>query len=142
MPTATTRHGQIEFQEDQVFRMLGGLVGFADATRFVLLESPDIAPFGWLVSVDRPELSFMVVDPRLVIEGFEIELTEEDRTRLEIDADSDVLPLAIAVVSDSPEASTANLKAPVVVNSSRMLAAQIVLTDSDYSVRHPLLPPR
>ena len=140
MPTVETQHGPIEYEDGQVFHMLGGLIGFADATKFVLLESPEVDPFRWLVSVDKPELSFAVIDPRLLVPDFHIGLAEPDRARLEITEESDVLPLAISVLSTPPEGSTANLKAPIVVNSTRMLAQQVVLTTSDYSVKHPLLP--
>lgn len=140
MPTATTRHGTIHYEKSQVVHVLGGLVGFPDATHYVLLESEEVEPFRWLVSVDQPELSFLVIDPRLLVLDFEYGLTSADRSRLGIDERSEVLPLVIAVISDEPEGSTANLRAPLIVNSTRMVAAQIVLTDGEHSVRHPLLP--
>ena len=140
MPLAQTEHGPVRFEEDQVLRMLGGLIGFAEATRFVLLENQEIDPFRWLVSVDNPELSFAVIDPRILVPEFHIELTEPDRVRLAINERSEILPLAISVLSARPEESTANLKAPIVVNSTHMLAAQVVMTTSDYAVKHPLLP--
>ena len=42
MPTATTRHGTIHYEKSQVVHVLGGLVGFPDATHFVLLESDEV----------------------------------------------------------------------------------------------------
>lgn len=139
MPIVETRHGAIRYEDDQVIRLLGGLVGFDEVTQFVLLETTEIEPLRWLVSVERPELSFLVVDPRLLVEEFQFGLSGEDRKRLRIDEGSDLLPLAITVLGPRPESSTANLKAPIVINSTEMLAAQIVLTESSYSVQHPLL---
>ena len=139
MPVAETLHGEIRFETDQVIKLLGGPIGFSQVTDFILLENADIEPFRWLVAVDDSQLSFAVIDPRSLVDGYKIELTQPDRERLQIDESSDVLPLVIAVLGARPEESTANLKAPIVVNSTRMVAAQIVLTSSKYDVKHPLL---
>jgi flagellar assembly factor FliW len=146
MPQAETRHGTIHYEEDQVFEMLGGLLGFPDAKRFVLLESADIEPLRWLVSVDRKDLSVLVIDPRLLVPGYRVELSREEQSKLEItdgeverEGDGNILPLAITLLSDKPQQSTANLKAPIVLNTARMVAAQIVQTESRHSVQHPLL---
>jgi len=139
MAIAETPHGPIEYQSSQVFCMDGGLVGFCDATRFVLIENSEVEPLRWLVSVDRPELAFLVVDPRLLIPDFRVHLRDEERMRLELTDDDDVLLLAITVVGETSEEATANLKAPIVVNPRKMTAAQVVLIDSEYSVHQPLL---
>lgn len=141
MPTAVTQHGPIDYVDEQVFRVEGGLVGFPEARRFILLESPDIEPLRWLVCVDQPEPSLLVVDPRLLVSDYRVTLEEGDRKLLQVDEGSEVLPLAIAVVGENPEASTCNLMAPIVINSTRMVAVQLVLADSEYAVQHPLLAP-
>ena len=142
MPVARTRHGDFDYEEDQVLHVAGGLLGFPDALRFLLLENADVEPLRWLVSLDRPELTLLVIDPRLLVADFQIRLGEEDCERLDLQEgdDSALLPLAITVLAERGESSTANLKAPVIVNTRRMRAAQIVLLDAPYSVQHPLLP--
>jgi flagellar assembly factor FliW len=122
--------------------MVGGLIGFPDATRFLLLESAEVAPLRCLVSLTEPELELTVIDPRHLIAEYRIRLTPKELSRLELEPGDEegLLPLAIAVLGSEPEDSTANLKAPVIVNTRRMIAAQVVLVEDDYSICHPLLP--
>ena len=141
MPEAQSRLGRLTYEESQVFRMVGGLIGVPDAERFILLESPEVEPLKWLVSVEGPELSLPVIDPRLLISDYQPRLEDEHVDRLELTSESDLLPLAITVLTPEPEDSTANLRAPIVINTAKMLAAQIVPAESAYSISHPLLPP-
>ncbi len=134
-----TPRGPIEYDEHQVLRVDDGLVGFAQARRFVLVESDDLAPLRWLVAVDSPDLSFLVVDARQIVPTYELRLSAVERAKLGVEDASELLPLAITVVAESPEDATANLKAPILVNSREMTAAQVILTECDYSVRQSLL---
>jgi flagellar assembly factor FliW len=42
------------------------------------------------------------------------------------------------VVKDDPQKATINLKAPLVINSKKKLAKQIILDDDNYQVKTPL----
>jgi flagellar assembly factor FliW len=48
------------------------------------------------------------------------------------------LSFVIAVIGSTPETSTGNFQAPLLVNYEKMMGKQIILTDSGFSVRHPL----
>ena len=147
MPTTTNSNtintplGQLEYQDNQLLHLSGGVIGLPEADRFLLVENAEIEPLRWMVSTSVANLSLPVIDPRILMPGYELSLTPEQALRLEVDKEeiSGLLPLAITVLAEPADASTANLKAPIVVNTRRMVAAQVVLVDADYPVDFPLL---
>lgn len=131
-----THFGDFELRQDDIIAFPNGLPGFENERRFVLLTAPAFAPVQCLQSIDGPSPSFLVVDPRLVIEDYRTRLNQSDLTRLGATDDAALLWLAIVTVTD--EGMFANLRAPVVVNPTRMLGFQLVPSDSLYPLRHRL----
>ena len=100
----------------------GGLPGFPDARRFVLVRLGDEAsPFSVLRSLDdgeddRPGLEFVVTHPAMFFPDYEPEIDDDVAGRLELKSAEDALLLVIVTVADPVSASTANLLGPIVVN--------------------------
>jgi flagellar assembly factor FliW len=131
-----THFGAFELRTEDVVNFPTGLPGFETARRFVILSSPDVAPLQCLQAVDGPSPSFLVVDPRLVLEGYRTRLNQSDLVRLGVTEDAALVWLSIVTVAD--EGTFVNLRAPVVINPERMLGFQLVPSDSLYPLRHPL----
>jgi flagellar assembly factor FliW len=115
-----------------------GLPGFEDCRRFVLLSSDDGSPFYCLREAEEGRPSFLTVDPRVVLPGYRTLLNAEDESRLQAADAAPLLWLSLLTV-DPAGRVFANLRAPVVINPSRMLGAQVLPHDSIYSLRHPLV---
>ncbi|MDR2387369.1 MAG: hypothetical protein LBE80_07290, partial [Deltaproteobacteria bacterium] len=49
---STARFGDMEFPEESVISVLGGIIGFPTLVRYVLIQRPTDAPFYWLQSLD------------------------------------------------------------------------------------------
>ncbi|PYS13220.1 MAG: hypothetical protein DMG15_11770, partial [Acidobacteria bacterium] len=49
------------------------------------------------------------------------------------------LAFVIVVIGSTPQASTGNFQAPLLVNYEKMMGKQVILTDSGLSVRQPLM---
>jgi len=47
--------------------------------------------------------------------------------------------MAICIIGPSSAESTGNLQAPLIINYEKMVGKQIILTDTYFSSRHPLL---
>jgi flagellar assembly factor FliW len=131
-----TPFGAFTLRAQDVMAFPSGLPGFEAERRFVLLSAPAFEPVQCLQSIDGPSPSFLVVDPRRVLEGYRTRLNQSDLARLGASDDGALLWLAIVTVSD--EGMFANLRAPVVINPARMLGFQLVPSDSLYPLRHPL----
>lgn len=92
-----------------------------------------------IVSADNEEISFLVISPFDFLEDYEINLDEETIKELEIENPSDVLILNIVTLGESLEASTANLKAPLIINVKNNLGKQFIMQSDTYNIKHPLI---
>jgi flagellar assembly factor FliW len=119
----------------------GGLPGFPDARRFVLIRIGDeLSPFSVLRSLDDgSDVEFVVTHPGLFFPDYAPEIDDDTAERLELTSADDALLLVIVTVTDPVAASTANLLGPIVVNRHTRAAAQAVLGASGYNTREALV---
>lgn len=132
-----TRFGTFQADWKDIISFPEGIPGFEQCHHFALLSSPELEPVHCLHNVEGPAVSFLAVDPRLVLPTFRNALTDADRTRLGVKDESALLWLALLTVDVDGSASV-NLRAPIVINSDRMIGYQIVPRDAVYPMRHPL----
>lgn len=116
-----------------------GLPGFPDVRNFVLLNT-ELArePFSILRCLDLDGVEFVVVPPNLFFPDYAPEIDDTTVERLGVTSAEDVLLLVILTVKESAADITANLLAPVVINSTTCKAAQVVLNDPELAVDTPL----
>jgi flagellar assembly factor FliW len=133
----TLRFGEIVIDEKKIIEMPDGMLGFPDR-RFIILSPDNNGQFFWLQSLDDPELAFVVTDPSLYTEGYEVKLTSDEYVKLGLEADSEVLLLAVVTMAGDVKEITLNLQGPIVVNPERMVAKQIVLGEGKYGTKYPL----
>ena len=140
-----TKHfGQIPQTPAVEFAFPRGLPGFDNCRRFVPLRFEQSDPLIFLQSLENSELCFITV-PVLVIEpAYRLTMDAEDLEAIGLNGSrqprigEDVM--CLAVISARAEGTTANLLAPVVVNLHNGQAMQAVMTGSEYSHQHALLP--
>lgn len=138
MNIQTGHFGEISIEEDKIISFPKGLIGFESARSFSLIQDPKFAPFYWLQSVDRPELTLVTIAATLVRPDYHLPLSPADKDFLQL-ADKDHLAiLAVAVIKDVFEQSTLNLLAPVVINERARLGCQVINEREDYRTRHVL----
>lgn len=119
----------------------GGVPGFPDARRFVLMRlGADDSPFSMLSSLDDPDLEFVVVPPGVFFPAYEPEIDDDVAERLGLRSADDALLLVIVTVAERAQDSTANLLGPIVVNLHTRAAVQAVLDTGAYDSREALLP--
>ncbi len=135
----TAKFGTIRYRPEDVIRVEGGIPGFHELQSFVLVENPEYEPIRFLQSVDNGLISFPLIDPRLVREDYQVVLSPEQQEALGLERAEDGLSYSILTLADRPEAVTANLFAPLVINTANMRAAQVILVQSRYSVAEPVL---
>jgi flagellar assembly factor FliW len=124
---------------DAVIHFEEGLIGFSECKDFVLMENESIAPFRLLQSLEWPQVGFLVLDPTLLINNYYDRVPQRDWAALEVEGEIRPLAFVIVVIGATPETSTGNFQAPLLVNYEKMTGKQVILTDSGLSVRHPLV---
>ncbi len=131
------RFGDYDVPADRVLAFAEGLIGFPTARRFALLDAPrPESPFRCLVCLDLPELGFVVCDPVRLWPDY-----AADVPVLAGSAAGDVAVLAIVTIPHDAREMTANLMAPLAIDSRTRVGRQVVLDIGRYGTRHPLLAP-
>ena len=134
----TTRFGTMEVDENTLITMPSGPIGFEDYRQFCLIEPHAKANFRWLQSADEPGLAFVVVDPTEFFANYEIEIGDSDVERLRLENEEDALVFTILTIRNGGHDISANLAAPIVINSKNLIGAQVVLQSERYSTQSPL----
>ena len=128
--------GLDESAAQDVVTFVGGLPGFETCRRFVLVAAPALDPFTCVHGVDQPAPSFLAIDPRKVVEGYECSIAPADRARLEARPDQPLVWLALVTLGS--DRATVNLRAPLVISPVTMRGVQVVAADAHHALDHPL----
>jgi flagellar assembly factor FliW len=132
----------MQIDERTIIHFPNGLLGFPDIKHYVIFEHDQDVPFKWLQATDEPALAFVIMDPFLFLPDYQVEIHEQDLQELRVSDTSQVSIFVILTIpAGQPAGMTANLQGPVLVNGENRWAKQLVLTNSQYHTRHPLLAP-
>lgn len=141
MKAKTSRFGTIEIEERALLQFPGGIIGFPDSIRYVILDHDRDVPFKWLQSLDEPEVAFVVMDPVLFKPDYRVEIDHKDIPELTAEDESDLTMCVILTIpSDDPKGITGNLRAPVIVNHKTRIAKQVIIKE-ELPTRFPLFVP-
>jgi flagellar assembly factor FliW len=133
----TSRFGSLEVNSDRLLSFPRGILGFPDNHRYALIQTGENSGFYWLQAEDRPELAFVVCDPRLFAPDYEIPVKKEDLAPLGL-ADPERMQIFV-IVNRVDDMLTGNLQGPLAVNVETRVGHQLVLSDKRYSTRYPLM---
>ncbi len=140
MKLATTRFGEIDVPENMIIGMTKPVLGFEQLRKYVIIETPDFEPFKWYQSVDDPAVAFVIINPLLFFPDYTIEVNPKEIEELQVDSVRDVLTYAIVTIPSDYTKMTANLQGPILINTRTGLAKQLILVNSQYRIKHRLLP--
>ncbi len=142
MKIKTTRFGEISVEKDKIIDMPFGMLGFPDKKKFVILQHQENSPFFWYQSVDDPTLAFVITNPFLFKPDYEINL-EGALKEMSWNGDGKNDNLEIYIVVNIPKGlphkMSGNLIGPILINNKVHQAVQIVISDSPYTHKFPLI---
>lgn len=138
MQIETKYFDQIIIDKTDIITFESGIPGFLDEKEFVLLPLEG-TPFWVLQSIHTVQIAFVLADPFIHFPTYEFKLTEEVQQKLEIKAEQDVAVFTILTLAEPFANTTANLKAPVIINNRTKLGKQLILTDERYETKHRLV---
>jgi len=131
--------GAISFESKDVIEVPEGVLGFSHLSQFLLIESEDFEPIKFLQSVEEPVICFPLIDPVLVDESYRLELKAKAQEELGLNNPDEGLVYSVVTLAGDPQGTTANLCAPLVINTSNMRGSQIILFESEHSVDQPVM---
>jgi flagellar assembly factor FliW len=117
-----------------------GLPGFAGERRFALVRwGANEGPYSVLVDLDDTDIRFLVAPPALFFPAYEVDLDDQSVELLDLQDAGEALVLMIVTLGDKPEDATANLLGPVVINTRTREGLQVVLPETGWTTKVPLL---
>ncbi len=138
MKIETKQFGAIDIDEQRIYTMPDGMPGFPGMKRFVVIEKEETWPFLCYQCVEDAALSFYIMNPYLFKPDYKINMHQALReSGWTGDAEADVkLYVIVNTSAGDPEKITANLIGPLVINTHRFEAVQLVMHNSPYSHQH------
>ena len=115
-----------------------GIPGFEDYKYFDLNVIKDNEKFYSIVSKEDDNIGFISISPFDIKKDYEIDLDDEFVKELDIKSEKEVLVLCLITLGKTLKDSTANLKAPIIINIKNNRGKQLILQDDKYKIKQPL----
>ncbi|AJI23897.1 flagellar assembly protein FliW [Priestia megaterium] len=138
MKISTSYHGDIEIDNQQTLTFNQGIPGFLEETEFVILPLPEAEAFQVLQSIQTKEVAFIITDPFQFFLDYDFQLEPQEIEKLQLQQVEDAAVYVLLTMSNSVEKITANLQAPVIINTKKQLAKQVILMNTAYETKHRL----
>lgn len=140
MQLETKYLGNIEVEEKQIIRFPKGLPAFEGQQQFVFLPFDEDGIFCYMQSLQNTQLCLIVCNPFQFFPNYQIDLGEQECKLLEVNGPDDVALMAILTIPEDFRQTTANLLAPLVINTRTSLGLQFIPADSDYTTKESIFP--
>ncbi|OCA96811.1 flagellar assembly protein FliW [Clostridium beijerinckii] len=132
-------HGEIKYEQKNIITFNKGLLGLSDLKKFILLDLEDYEPFKLLQSLQDNEIAMIVTSPYEFFKDYEFVLSEGTIKNLKIDSPDKVNVVTTVTLNSDVKKITTNLQGPIVINTSNNIGEQIILDNSKYKVKSPLI---
>lgn len=114
--------------------------GFPDVSELAIVPVDEYGMFVWLSAPEHTEVAFLAVNPFLFFHEYDVYLTDADELLLGVEPGDELIVFCLVTVERETAQATANLLAPLVVNTTRERALQVIL-EGDHPLRAPLVVP-
>jgi flagellar assembly factor FliW len=138
MKVDTKAFGLVEADEKQKITFPEGLFGFEDYKDYVLLDAEN-HPFFWLQSIDVQEIAFILINPFLFRQDYEVNISNEELAVIGLNSPENALIFVIVTIPQDGKIMTANLQGPLVINRANMTGMQAVLSDARWKTKHDII---
>lgn len=135
----TTKFGELRLREDRLLAFPVGILGFSQCTVFGLTRMPENPESAILLlqSVNEPDLTFLVTDPTMM--GLTIAGADREEAIRDLGLEEKTTQMLVILrlyENGDNYYLTANLKAPIFVDSETRVGYQYILQSKDYSTQH------
>ena len=138
MKVKTTRFGELEVNPSDIVTFSEGLLGFENLKKYFVVDPGDSTLILWLQSTEDEKVAFPIIEPKIFKPDYIAKLLPADLNGLELESLQTAKLYSILTIPANVTEMSANLKAPVVINSTKKVGKQIVLQDSKLSVKHEM----
>lgn len=138
MKVSTTRFGELTVNPIDVITFNDGLLGFENLKTYFVVDPGDSTLILWLQSIEDGRIAFPIIEPKIFKPDYIAKLLPADLNGLELESLQSAKLYSILTIPTNVMEMSANLKAPIVINSAKKVGKQIVLADSKLTVKHEM----
>jgi flagellar assembly factor FliW len=135
----TINFGDLDIPDDKVITFKEGLPGFPQIHRFAVIELEELKPFQYLQALEDTPIALFIINPFMVDPTYKFRLADSDMLDLNSKNSTELAVFTVVTIPEDPSQATINLMAPIVINEKDRCGKQVILLESGYSVRHPLI---
>lgn len=132
MEISTRYFGKINYSDKDVISFSSGIPGFEELKKFILIDVDNIEYLTCLQSLEDENICFFMVPPATIVGNYNIDVKDGVITEIGLNNQEDAEVYTILNIKDNPLETTANLKCPIIINSSTHKGVQGILEDSSY----------
>lgn len=130
-----TKVGNFEISDENIINFDSGIPGFETFKKFSIISLIDTEPVKWLASLEDKNLALPIIDPWIAFKDYTINLSESVLQELENPKKENVIVFCVIALKPTV---TVNLLAPIVVNLEKGMGIQAILSDTNYTTKHPI----
>ena len=139
MLAKTRFFGEVDIEDEKILTFDNGIMGFEDMKRWTLIydiEKGSEGPISWFQSLDMAELALPVINPYTVTAVYEPVVEDELLKPLGEFKDEELVTfLTITIPSEDPSKTTANFRAPILINPVNRKGIQVIVNNEDYPIK-------
>lgn len=138
MIAQTRLFGEITIEDEKVLDFPNGIIGIEDKHKYAIIydmEQGENTAIRWLQSMEDPYLALPVIEPFALVEDYNPVIEDALLESIGNPGDEDIVVLLTLIISSDVTKITANMKAPVIINSAACKGAQIIVENPDYDAR-------
>lgn len=138
MDIETRQFGKVTIDDEKIIIIPKGLPGFPDLIQYILLDHDDIHPFHSLQSVEDKNLAFYIMDPFLFKADYNVNIESymEEMAWDKDDKEEIYIYVILNIGEEDPKKITANMIGPLLINTKKNQAVQMLVNDRQYSHKY------
>lgn len=139
MVAQTRLFGEVMIDDDKVLDFPNGIIGIEDKHKFAIIydvERGEDTAIRWLQSMEDPYLALPVIEPFSFLDEYNPVIEDALLEPIGNPRDEDIIVLLTLIISSDVTKVTANLKAPIVINSVACKGEQIIAENPEYEARY------
>lgn len=139
MLAQTKFFGTIDIEDEKIIEFPMGIIGFENLKKFALIydsERDERSKISWLQSMEEPLMVLPVISPFDIREEYSPLVEDELTKRIGDPADADLLILVTMSIPSDLTKMTANLRAPIIINTVNRQAMQVIVENPDYEIKY------
>ena len=135
----TDYYGEVEYTEEDLIIFPDGLFGLKKKKKYLpLYLSHNDDSIILLQSVEKSLICFAMLNPIYLCPDYTLYLSSEELSFLNVSDSEELCYYTLCTVRDNYLDTTVNLKAPLAINPETHIGMQVILTNSEYGIRHQI----